>query len=85
MTILLSRDLMREDIAALIHIDPEEIGEDDNLADLGLDSMRAMNLVLLWQERGVHLDFALMAERPTLAGWWQLARHRMDAIMEARS
>lgn len=85
MTTPLSRDLMREDIAAMIHIDPEEIGDDDNLMDLGLDSMRALNLLLLWQERGVDLDFSQMAVRPTLAGWWQIARQRMDAVAEARA
>jgi aryl carrier-like protein len=83
MTEPLSLDLMRGDIAAMIHIDPEEIGDDDNLMDLGLDSMRAMNLVLHWQERGVQLDFSEMATRPTLAGWWQFAKRRMNAIAEA--
>ncbi|WP_160008866.1 phosphopantetheine-binding protein [Rhizobium sp. 18055] len=83
MTKPLSLDLMRRDIAAMIHIDPDEIGADDNLMDLGLDSMRAMNLVLLWQERGVQLDFSELATGPTLAGWWQFAKRRMDAIVEA--
>ncbi|WP_235031364.1 phosphopantetheine-binding protein, partial [Geminicoccus flavidas] len=36
---------MRREIAALLHDDPEEIGTDDSLIDLGLDSMRAMALV----------------------------------------
>lgn len=85
MTKPLSLDLMREDVAAMIHIDSAEIGDDDNLMDLGLDSMRAMNLMLLWQERGVELDFSQMATRPTLAGWWQLARRRINEIAEARS
>lgn len=83
MTEPLSLDLMRDDIAAMIHIDPEEIGGDDNLMDLGLDSMRAMNLVLLWRERGVHLDFSQLATRPTLAGWWLIAKQHMDAMAEA--
>jgi aryl carrier-like protein len=69
----------------MIHIDSAEIGDDDNLMDLGLDSMRAMNLLLLWQERGVDLDFSKMATRPTLAGWWQLVKRHMNEIVEARS
>jgi hypothetical protein len=39
---MLTRERMRADIAALLHEDPEEIGGEDNLIDLGLDSMRAM-------------------------------------------
>lgn len=64
-------DRMRADIARLIHEDPEEIGLDDNLMDLGLDSMRLMNLILLWQEAGVDMDFGDFAEHFTLRGWWE--------------
>src|SRR3546814_4364224 len=35
---------MRADIARILHEDPSEIGNDDNLMDLGLDSMRTMTL-----------------------------------------
>ena len=55
---MLTRERMRADIAAMIHEDPEEIGGDDNLIDLGLDSMRAMNLLVRWAETGLTLDFA---------------------------
>lgn len=85
MTKPLSLDRMRADIATMILIEPDEISEDDNLLDLGLDSMRAMNLVLLWQTRGVSLDFSELASRPTLGGWWQIARQRMAATAEAGS
>ncbi|MBR0840316.1 phosphopantetheine-binding protein [Bradyrhizobium liaoningense] len=83
MTNPLSLELMREDIAGMIHIGAAEIGDDDNLMDLGLDSMRAMNLLLLWQERGVNLDFSQMAICPTLAGWWQLVKRHIEEISEA--
>ena len=53
---------MRADIAAMIHEDPEEIGLDDNLMDLGLDSMRVMNLLVKWTESGVDFDFGEAAE-----------------------
>ncbi|MBF2714352.1 phosphopantetheine-binding protein [Agrobacterium vitis] len=85
MTQSFSLDFMRRDIATIIHLDPDEIGDEDNLMDLGLDSMRAMNLVVLWQKRGVPLDFSEMALRPTLAGWWQLAARHLDTVLEARS
>lgn len=65
---------MRADIAALLHEDPQEIQLDDNLMDLGLDSLRVMNLLERWARQGVQLDFTRVAEHVTLAGWWQLAR-----------
>lgn len=70
----LTLEQMRADIAALLHEDPSEIALDDNLMDLGLDSLRAMNLLEKWSRQGVQLDFSRVAERPTLGGWWQLAQ-----------
>lgn len=75
----ISREQMRADIAAMLHEAPDQIGDDDNLMDLGLDSMRAMNLVLLWSEGGLDLDFSEFAERPTLDGWWELMARRQRA------
>jgi len=77
----LSRDRMRAEIAATLCLSPDQIGEDENLIDLGLDSLRAMALVLRWQERGLHLDFAELAEQPTLAHWWILPRRRTPALV----
>jgi len=77
---VLTFDSMRADIARLIGEAPEAIGADDNLMDLGLDSMRAMSLVLGWSEAGVELDFAMLAERPTLAGWWAHAQARQAGM-----
>ncbi|SCW90772.1 phosphopantetheine-binding protein [Ancylobacter rudongensis] len=74
-----TRETMRADIARMLHEDPEEIGNGDSLLDLGLDSMRAMNLVLKWSEGGLALDFAEFAENPTLDGWWALVEARQRA------
>lgn len=76
----LTLESMRADIARILHESPDEIGADDNLLDLGLDSMRAMNLVLAWSEAGTELDFAALAERPTLSGWWA----HVEAVQAAR-
>ncbi|MCX8995982.1 phosphopantetheine-binding protein [Rhizobiaceae bacterium BDR2-2] len=85
MTITLER--MRADIAALVHLEPEEIGLDDNLMDLGLDSMRLLNLIMMWEQAGVDLDFGTFAERFTLAAWWEAVEARQggqgDADAEA--
>lgn len=75
----ITREKMRADIAAMLHEDPSEIGNEDSLMDLGLDSMRAMNLVLLWSEGGLELEFSEFAENPTLAGWWALVSRKQSA------
>ncbi|MDQ0511454.1 phosphopantetheine-binding protein [Ancylobacter amanitiformis] len=75
----ITRERMRADIARMLHEDPEAIGGEDSLMDLGLDSMRAMNLVLAWSEGGLELEFAEFAETPTLDGWWALIRTRQAA------
>lgn len=67
---------MRADIAGMIHEKPEDIGLEDNLMDLGIDSMRLLNLILKWQEDGLDLDFADLADRFTLAGWWEAIETR---------
>ncbi|HWK42466.1 MAG TPA: phosphopantetheine-binding protein [Croceibacterium sp.] len=76
MTLTLQR--LREDIAAMIEEDASVVGDNDNLMDLGLDSMRAMNLVMQWDEQGVPLDFADLAEAPTLAGLWAILEQRQN-------
>lgn len=73
-------DKMRADIAEMIGEEPEAVGLDDNLMDLGLDSMRLMNLILIWQEAGIDLEFGAFAERFTLRAWWEAVEQRRDAI-----
>lgn len=67
---ILTLDKMRADVAALIDLKPEEVGTQDNLWDLGLDSLRLMRLLLTWEEAGVKADFARFAEHSTLGDWW---------------
>lgn len=63
-------DRMRRDVAAILYMTPEEIGPDDDLMDLGLDSLRLMTLTLGWQEAGLAADFAVFAQGRTLNDWW---------------
>ncbi|MBB3808081.1 phosphopantetheine-binding protein [Pseudochelatococcus contaminans] len=75
----ISLDTMRADVARIIGEDPSEIGDDDNLIDFGLDSIRVMTLIQRWGEKGLKLDFAQLAEKPTLAHWWSVAsRHQAE-------
>lgn len=62
---------MRADIAAALKMDPSEIGDDDHLPDLGLDSLRLMTLVVGWEKAGLHADFSIFAEHATLGEWWR--------------
>lgn len=73
----MTRETMRADLARAMRMDADEIGEDDNLIDLGLDSMRAMALLTRWSEQGVALDLSAVAEKVTLGAWWALAEQAM--------
>ena len=66
----LTLEQMREDIARLIDLEPEEVGDTDFLPDLGLDSLRLMQLVTAWEQAGLKADFSVFAESATLGEWW---------------
>ena len=66
----LTLEQMRADIARMIHLDPDEIADDDSLPDLGLDSLRLMRLAVIWEEAGLRADFSMFAESTTLGEWW---------------
>ncbi|MDI6836028.1 MAG: phosphopantetheine-binding protein [Rhizobiaceae bacterium] len=71
-------EMLRREIARMIHVDPSEIGDSDNLMDLGLDSMRAMALVLSWEQQGLKLDFSELARDVTLGGWWAVVARQQN-------
>ncbi len=66
----LTLEKMRADIAELIDLEPQEVGDTDSLPDLGLDSLRLMRLLVSWEEAGMNADFGLFAEYSTLGEWW---------------
>ncbi|MFI5771616.1 phosphopantetheine-binding protein [Streptomyces sp. NPDC051658] len=69
----LSPERVRADVAELLDCDPAEIAPDENLVDLGLDSVRIMALVGRWRAAGaVALEFPDLAEQPELAHWTTL-------------
>lgn len=74
----LTLERMRTDIAELVDEAPEELEDDDNLLDWGLDSMRIFNLTVEWSQYGVELGFADLAEAPTLADWWQIVQRQQS-------
>jgi len=68
----LTHETMRADVAELLEEDAAAIGDDDNLVDFGLDSMRLMALATRWRNAGANVQFADLAERPQLTHWFML-------------
>ena len=65
----LSVNDIREQIQLLVPYDDIDIGKDDNLLELGLDSMIVMQLVNQWREAGHDISFSQLLEIPTLSAW----------------
>ena len=75
----LDLERMRTDVAGMLGEAPETIGDDDNLIDLGLDSMRVLGLVMRWGDTGIPLEFGQLAEHATLRGWWGVVQQLQGA------
>lgn len=73
----LSLEQIRTDVADVLGEDPADIEDDDNLVDVGLDSVRLMSLVERWRAtHGVEVSFVELAEKPGIAVWWELLEGR---------
>ena len=68
----LTLDRLRADVADQIGERAEQIGDDDDLVSLGLDSIGLMRLSARWAKQGAPITFADLIERRTLREWWQL-------------
>ncbi|MBU8540384.1 phosphopantetheine-binding protein [Falsiroseomonas tokyonensis] len=79
----MTQERMRADLARVLRMPPEEIGDEEDLIDLGLDSMRAMALLTRWAEAGAPLELAAVAEKVTLGAWWALAQRAMSSRRDA--
>jgi acyl carrier protein len=79
---VLDLERMRADVACVLECEPADIGDDDNLIDLDLDSMRMLGLVLAWSNTGLPLEFSQLAEHTTLRQWWQVVQ-RLQAAQGA--
>ncbi len=73
-TAVVDRERMRADLLGILADPPAELGDHDDLLDLGLDSLQVMALVTRWREAGLTLSTEdLIEAEPTLAGWWEAA------------
>lgn len=68
----LSLAQVKSDVAQILQMNASEISDDENIVDLGLDSIRAMELVERWRVQGAAVQFVDLVERQTLRQWWQL-------------
>ncbi|GAA1954201.1 amino acid adenylation domain-containing protein [Amycolatopsis minnesotensis] len=68
---------MRADVAAGLDLLPAQVGADDDLLRLGLDSLGLMRLATRWRHAGARITFAELIESRTLAEWWDLVAARM--------
>jgi bifunctional isochorismate lyase/aryl carrier protein len=67
-----SAEELQAQIADVLDEPADSFGPDDDLMDVGLDSIRLMTLVERWRSDGVRLGFVELADQPTVHGWWAL-------------
>jgi mycobactin phenyloxazoline synthetase len=60
---------VREEVAELLGVTPDDVDPDADLIASGLDSIRMMSLSGRWRKQGIDVNFAALAENPTVAAW----------------
>ena len=60
---------IREEVAELLGISPDDVDPDTDLISQGLDSIRMMSLAGRWRKQGVDIDFASLAADPSVRAW----------------
>ncbi len=71
---MLTRETVVADIAHALDRSPASIGDETNLLDEGLDSIRIMGLVERWRSAGApDVDFPTLAAEPTVSRWVAVA------------
>lgn len=66
----LSRSRVIDDLVAVLDVAPDDLTDETNLLDAGLDSIRLMSLVEKWRQSGSEtVDFAVLASDPVVGAW----------------
>lgn len=71
-----SSETVREEVAELLGVTPDAVDPDADLIASGLDSIRMMSLSGRWRKQGIDVNFAALAENPTVAAWSALVADR---------
>ncbi len=58
-------------IAARLGIDAEALTGEENLIEIGMESLMIMRLVNEWGRQGISVRYSELIEEPTLDGWWR--------------
>lgn len=74
-----------EEVAELLGVAPEAVDPDADLIASGLDSIRMMSLSGRWRKQGVDINFAALAENPTVAAWSALVAERSGGASPAQA
>lgn len=72
----LTLEEVRAQEAHVLTLDPMDLGNEEDLINRGLDSIRIMKLVEQFRRSGVEVTFVELAERSTIADWWRLLASR---------
>ncbi|MGE6759798.1 isochorismatase family protein [Corallococcus interemptor] len=75
------REQLRAAVAELLMESASAIGEDENLLERGMDSIRLMSLVERWRQGGTEVSFVELAEKPTLTDWYALLAAKQPVAM----
>ena len=75
MTEPLDRAWLATQIALMIE-DDDEVGPDESLVLLGLDSIRVMEFASLLKTQGFSVSFEELIRQPTPNAWWSLIETR---------
>ncbi|KHO23836.1 peptide synthetase [Mycolicibacterium setense] len=74
---------VRDEVAELLGVSPDDVDPDADLIASGLDSIRMMSLSGRWRKQGINVGFAALAANPTVSAWIDLvAEHTPDAPAE---
>ncbi|MDQ8045912.1 MAG: isochorismatase family protein [Patulibacter sp.] len=72
---------VRARLADLTEESLDDLGDEDDLADAGIDSIKLMGVIAEWQQAGFAVSFEELAEEPTIAAWAALlARAAAPAV-----
>lgn len=67
-----SKQQLRAVVLPLLDEESDDLNDDENLVDYGLDSVRMMALAARWRQVHSDIDFIALAKNPSIDGWWAL-------------
>ncbi|MEE3065676.1 MAG: amino acid adenylation domain-containing protein [Actinomycetota bacterium] len=76
---------VREQVAELLGVAPDDVDPDADLIASGLDSIRMMSLSGRWRRQGIDIGFAALAESPTVSAWTRLVSALRDSAPSDRA